>query len=112
MDRCFATLDHWHKREERRRAGPRHYTRLARPEAVAEAAALIKAAQDRTLTEREAKQVVAAYGVPVVPERLTTTEDEALIAAKEPGWPVAIKGERPDLPHKTAAGVIRPKLEG
>jgi acyl-CoA synthetase (NDP forming) len=111
MDRCFATLNHWHKREERRRAGPRNYTRISRPEAAGEAATLIKAAQDRTLTEREAKQVVAAYGVPVVPERLTTTEDEALIAAKELGWPVAIKVESPDLPHKTEAGVIRLKLK-
>jgi acyl-CoA synthetase (NDP forming) len=111
MNRCFATLDHWHKREERRRAGPRRYARVSRPEAASEAAALIKAAQDRTLTEREAKQVLAAYGVPVVPERLTTTEDEALAAAKALGWPVAIKVESPDLPHKTEAGVIRLKLK-
>jgi acyl-CoA synthetase (NDP forming) len=111
MDRCFATLDHWHRREERRGTGPRQYQRLARPEAAQEAAALIKAAQDRTLTEREAKQVLAAYGVPVVPERLTTNEDEALAAAKALGWPVAIKVESPDLPHKTEAGVIRLKLK-
>jgi acetyl-CoA synthetase len=55
--------------------------------------------------------VLAAYGVPVVPERLTTTEDEALAAAKALGWPVAIKVESPDLPHKTEAGVIRLKLK-
>jgi len=107
MDRCFATLAAWHARAARRAAGPRVVRRLSRPEAAAEAAALIAAARDRTLTEREAKAVLAAYGVPVVPERLTQTEEEAAAAAAALGFPVAIKVESPDLPHKTEAGVIR-----
>lgn len=110
MDRCFATLSHWHAREARRAAGPRVATRLSRPEAKAEAAALIAASRERTLTEREAKAVLAAYGVPVVPERLTGSEDAAVAAAEELGFPVAMKVESPDLPHKTEAGVIRLRL--
>lgn len=111
MDRCFATLAHWHAREARRAAGPRAYQRLSRPEAAAEAAAMIDASANRTLTEREAKAVLAAYGVPVVPERLTTAEDEAVAAAEALGFPVAMKVESPDLPHKTEAGVIRLRLK-
>lgn len=111
MDRCFAALSHWHDREARRAAGPRILTRLSRPEAAAEAAAMIAASQDRTLTEREAKAVLAAYGVPVVPERLTDSEDAAVAAAESLGFPVAMKVESPDLPHKTEAGVIRLKLK-
>lgn len=111
MDRCFAALAHWHDREARRALGPRRLTRLSRPEAAEEAAALIAASQDRTLTEREAKAVLAAYGVPVVPETLTQTEDEAVAAAQSLGFPVAMKVESPDLPHKTEAGVIRLKLK-
>jgi acyl-CoA synthetase (NDP forming) len=111
MDRCFAALAHWHAREARRAAGPRAYVRLSRPEAAAEAAALIDAAADRTLTEREAKAVLAAYGVPVVPERLTQTAAEAVAAAEALGYPVAMKVESPDLPHKTEAGVIRLRLK-
>ncbi|WP_137128305.1 acetate--CoA ligase family protein [Roseomonas sp. HF4] len=111
MDRCFAALAHWHAREARRAAGPRGYARLSRPEAAAEAAALIDAAGERTLTEREAKAVLAAYGVPVVPERLTQTADEAAAAAEALGYPVAMKVESPDLPHKTEAGVIRLRLK-
>jgi acyl-CoA synthetase (NDP forming) len=111
MDRCFAALAHWHARQARRAAGPRRYARLSRPEAAAEAAALIAAAQDRTLTEREAKAVLAAYGVPVVPERLTQSEEEAVAAATGFGFPVAMKVESPDLPHKTEAGVIRLRLK-
>jgi acyl-CoA synthetase (NDP forming) len=111
MDRCFAALSHWHNREARRVAGPRVLARLSRPEAASEAAALIAASQDRTLTEREAKAVLAAYGVPVVPERLTQSEDAAVAAAEALGFPVAMKVESPDLPHKTEAGVIRLKLK-
>lgn len=111
MDRCFAALAHWHDREARRAAGPRLVERLSRPEAAAEAAALIAASQDRTLTEREAKAVLAAYGVPVVPERLTGSEDAAVAAAEALGFPVAMKVESPDLPHKTEAGVIRLRLK-
>jgi acyl-CoA synthetase (NDP forming) len=111
MDRCFAALSHWHDREARRARGPRILTRLSRPEAADEAAAMIAASQDRTLTEREAKAVLAAYGVPVVPETLTQTEDEAAAAAAALGFPVAMKVESPDLPHKTEAGVIRLKLK-
>jgi acyl-CoA synthetase (NDP forming) len=111
MDRCFATLAHWHARAARRAAGPRVVARLSRPEAAAEAAALIAASQDRTLTEREAKAVLAAYGVPVVPERLTQSEDAAVAAAQALGFPVAMKVESPDLPHKTEAGVIRLRLK-
>jgi acyl-CoA synthetase (NDP forming) len=111
MDRCFAALSHWHDREARRAAGPRVLARLSRPEAADEAAALIAASQDRTLTEREAKAVLAAYGVPVVPERLTQSEDAAVAAAEALGFPVAMKVESPDLPHKTEAGVIRLKLK-
>lgn len=111
MDRCFAALAHWHAREARRAAGPRGYARLSRPEAAAEAAALIDAAGERTLTEREAKAVLAAYGVPVVPERLTQTAEEAVAAAEALGYPVAMKVESPDLPHKTEAGVIRLRLK-
>jgi acetyl-CoA synthetase len=49
--------------------------------------------------------------VPVVPERLTQSEDEAVAAAESLGFPVAMKVESPDLPHKTEAGVIRLKLK-
>ena len=71
------------------------------------AAKLIDAARNKTLTEREAKEVLAAYGVPVVGEKLVQSADEAAAAAKALGFPVALKVESPDLPHKTEAGVIR-----
>ncbi|HSB97786.1 MAG TPA: CoA-binding protein, partial [Spongiibacteraceae bacterium] len=117
MDRCFAALKAWHWRADKRRAdkhlieGDAHVaTRYVAVSAAAPAAALIAATSAGTLTEREAKTVLAAYGVPVVGERLVNSADEAVTAALHLGLPVVLKVESADLPHKTEAGVIRLNL--
>lgn len=107
MERCFAALAAWQWRDEKRRAGRAVAVRHASAEAAATAAELIAATDARTLTEREAKNVLAAYGVPVVGEQLVDSADAAVAAAVELGLPVALKVESPDLPHKTEAGVLR-----
>src|SRR5581483_1250139 len=110
MDRCLATLAAWHRWHERRARGPRIAERHASPQAAANAAQLLDGAAAQTLTEREAKAVLASYGIPVVTERLVSTADEAVAVATDMGYPVAIKVESVDLPHKTEAGVIRLNL--
>src|SRR5262249_19837509 len=70
MDRCLATLAAWQRRHERRLVGPRMWCPQAPSGAAAKAAALLDSIAERVLTEREAKQVLAAYGVPVVTEKL------------------------------------------
>ena len=115
IDGCFATLAAWHKREDRLLAyeknGPRKLVRVSPADAKAKAAALIAASKNKTLTEREAKAVLAAYGVPVVEERLVNSAADAVAAAQAVGLPVAMKVESPDIPHKTEAGVIRLNLK-
>jgi acyl-CoA synthetase (NDP forming) len=111
LDRCFTTLSRWHWRDDWMKAQPRRYTRLADASAQDKAARLIDAARNKTLTERESKDVLAAYGVPVVGEKLVQSADEAVAAAKSLGLPVVMKVESPDLPHKTEAGVIRLNLK-
>ena len=106
MDRCFATIAAWQRRAGHGQA-PRTFPAPTGAETRARAAALIAAAPAATLTEREAKAVLALYGVPVVGERLTHSADEAAEAAAALGYPVAVKIESADLPHKTEAGVIR-----
>ena len=78
--------------------------------AKAEAATLIDTAAHDTLTEREAKRVLAAYGIPVVDERIAESSDAAVRAAHDLGLPVVLKVESPDLPHKTEAGGVRLNL--
>jgi len=114
LDRCFATLAAWHALDDRRRAeargGARNTVRVSSGQARETGSRLIAAAPSSTLTEREAKAVLAAYGVPVVEERLVRSAAAAAETALAVGLPVALKLESPDVPHKTEAGVIRLNL--
>jgi acetyltransferase len=58
------------------------------------------------LTETEAKDLLARYGVPRPREALATSADEAAQAAARIGGPVALKMQSPDITHKTEAGGI------
>jgi len=113
MRHCMAALAAWHRRADWLARRGEAAARLSAPDAAVRAAALIEASPNATLTEREGKEVLACYGVPVVRERLVQTADEAVAAAAEAGLPalaVVLKVESPDIPHKTEAGVIRLNL--
>jgi acetate---CoA ligase (ADP-forming) len=58
------------------------------------------------LAEHEAKALLRALGVAVVPGRAARDEDDALAAAAEVGWPVALKRSVAGLRHKTEAGAL------
>jgi acyl-CoA synthetase (NDP forming) len=103
MERCFAAIAAWHAHADRDFA---QAPRLAPAGAVKEAESMLAAAGP-ALTEREAKRVLAAYGVPVVEERLATSAEEALAAARAFGYPVVLKGESPAIPHKSELGVVK-----
>ncbi|HUN51952.1 MAG TPA: acetate--CoA ligase family protein [Candidatus Sulfotelmatobacter sp.] len=108
-DRCFAALAAWNWREAVRRA-PRGRVRLAPGGKPAAAAKRLLAQAGTKLTEREAKEVLAAYGVPVTGERLVGDREAAVQAAEALGFPVVLKVESPDIAHKTEAGVVRLNL--
>jgi len=64
------------------------------------------------LMEHEAKEVLAAYGIPTSPTRLVETAQEAARAAAEIGGPVALKISSPDITHKTDVGGVVLDLQG
>ncbi len=67
--------------------------------------------EERTLlTEHEAKQVLAAYGLPVTPTRLAHTVEEAIAAAEELGYPVVLKLHSLQITHKTDVGGVQLNL--
>jgi acetyltransferase len=78
---------------------------------VAAARAIIEgvlAAGREMLDELEAKKVLAAYGIPVVPTVAVGPDaDAAAKAAREVGYPVAIKILSPDISHKSDVGGVR-----
>jgi acetyltransferase len=63
------------------------------------------------LSEPEAKQVLAAYGIPVVQTRSVRTVEEAAQCATEIGFPVALKILSPDVMHKSDVGGVVLDLE-
>jgi acetyltransferase len=62
------------------------------------------------LTEHESKQVLAAYGIPVLPSIIVATEDEAVAAAEQMGYPVVLKLHSLTITHKTDVGGVQLNL--
>jgi acyl-CoA synthetase (NDP forming) len=60
-----------------------------------------------TLGERRSKACLAAYGIPTVRELMLPAEPAQNLASLDIRYPVAVKIDSPDLPHKTEAGAVR-----
>ena len=83
------------------------------PQALAPAPGWYKRlASGMPFTERELKTFLAAHGISVTREMLARDAEAAVLAAGEIGYPVVLKIESPDLPHKTEVGGVRVGLAG
>lgn len=63
-----------------------------------------------SFNERDAKQLLKSYGVPVVREMATSDIETTLAAAEELEYPVVIKGFGMALQHKTERGLVHLNL--
>ncbi len=63
------------------------------------------------LTEFESKDVLAAYGIPTLPSRIASTEDQAVDAAESMGYPVVLKLHSLTITHKTDVGGVQLNLK-
>lgn len=63
------------------------------------------------LTEFEAKQILAAYGIPVVETRIANKLEEAVEIANDIGYPVALKLYSETITHKSDVGGVRLNLQ-
>ncbi len=70
-----------------------------------------KASERKTLSEHESKQILHAYGIPVVQETVAATEEDAVAAALEIGFPIVLKGLGARLTHKTERGLVHTHLK-
>ena len=59
-----------------------------------------------TLPEYRAKQMLAQRGLKMPAGQLVVSLEEALSAAAEIGFPLALKAQSSDLPHKSEAGAV------
>jgi acetate---CoA ligase (ADP-forming) subunit beta len=60
----------------------------------------------KALSEYEAKQVLAAYNIPVTREILVENRSEVEKAAQKIGYPLVMKGCSAEIAHKTEKGLI------
>jgi acetyl-CoA synthetase (ADP-forming) len=60
-----------------------------------------------TLSEADSKRFLAGFGVPFPPERLARSAADAVAAAEDIGFPVAVKLTGAAIAHKTERGLVR-----
>jgi acyl-CoA synthetase (NDP forming) len=70
----------------------------------------VKAAGRKFVLEPEAHEIFQAYGFPVVPFAWAHSEDQAVRAAADLGYPVVLKIVSPDVIHKFDVGGVRLNL--
>jgi acyl-CoA synthetase (NDP forming) len=98
LDRCYAAIAAWQRWHEARGAEPRVTQKVPGLQF-----------KKKILGEREAKAVLARYGIRSAPERQAQNADEAVKAARELGYPVVLKADG-DIEHKTEAGAVKLNL--
>jgi acetate---CoA ligase (ADP-forming) len=96
----------------RRPAGePVELPEIDKPAAEALVRSVLTSSNDVWLTAPEVRELFGAYGVPLVPERVAATPDEAVAAAIELGFPAVVKTATAGA-HKTESGGIALDLAG
>lgn len=70
----------------------------------------VRSAGRLLLGESEAKEVLAAWGIPVVATSSAASEDEAVARAEAFGYPVVVKLESPTITHKSDVGGVKLNL--
>jgi acetate---CoA ligase (ADP-forming) len=78
---------------------------IDRPVAEALVRSVLASSNDAWLTAPQIRELFAAYGIPLVAERVAASPEEAAAAAKELGLPAVVKTATPGA-HKTESGGI------
>lgn len=73
--------------------------------------AAVRASGRTLLTEYESKQMLAAYGIPIVSTHIAQSEEEAAHSAGKLGYPVVLKLHSETVTHKTDVGGVQLNLQ-
>ena len=65
----------------------------------------------RILSDRVGKEILRAYGISIARESLVQSPEEAVAAAEEINFPVVMKGQSIEIPHKTEAGLVQLNIQ-
>lgn len=105
--RALASLAHWQENRRRYAGSHGHAAPVALPPVAREIVRGARRDGERAIDEHRAKRVLAAFGVPVVQERVAISAAVAVDAARAMGHPVALKVLSADIAHKSEAGGVR-----
>ena len=67
---------------------------------------ILKAPHKGFMSESDSKDILAAYGLPVIKTTIAESETQAMKMAQEMTYPLVMKLHSPDITHKTDAGGI------
>ena len=111
--KAFMHLVRYHRNQELLMETPQSVPELFDVDSDAVRAIIDRAMAEgrKWLTEFEAKQALAAYGVPVVDTRKAATPEEAGGMAAAIGKAVALKILSPDIVHKSDIGGVKLRLQ-
>ncbi|QHE84790.1 acetate--CoA ligase family protein [Hydrogenophaga sp. BPS33] len=106
MGNCFATLARWRRWSDAQTLLQVPAASATPRDLHAKTAGALTSTKGSVLSERPAKALLAAYGIPMIADVLTASVEAAIAAAKG-HYPVVLKAESARIPHKTEAGVVR-----
>jgi acyl-CoA synthetase (NDP forming) len=86
---------------------PRRIVDVARRSRALDLLAAFRNAGRSTVTLRDAGELLAQYGLPLPGQILVRSVDDARMAARDLGFPLAMKIESPKILHKTEIGGVR-----
>jgi acyl-CoA synthetase (NDP forming) len=108
--RALSAMARYFDWRSRPRTQIRHFDDV-HPEKVREILTKAKKERRRFLPEPEAHAVLQAYGFPMLRSKMVRDSAEAAAAAREIGFPVALKIVSPDIVHKVDVGGVKLNLE-
>ena len=111
--RAFLQLTDYRRNQESLMQTPASVAEDFEPDTVTARRTILNAiaSSKSTLTEPEAKSVLAAYGIPVVETRIASNAANAEQSAIDLGFPVALKVLSPDISHKSDVGGVMLNLQ-
>ncbi|RZI44072.1 GNAT family N-acetyltransferase [Herbaspirillum sp. HC18] len=100
---AFHNIASFHHNQQLLHQTPPPLSQLAEPD-IEGARILVEsvlAERRRVLTEMESKALLSAFHIPVTKTILARSASEAILVANQLGYPVALKIDSPDIPHKS-----------
>ncbi len=90
-------------------SAPLPHQAILEPKSMLEAKTIIdKAGEEKfeSISEYNAKKVLAYYGIPVAGEKLIKSEKDLIPAVSDIGYPLVMKACSPEIQHKTEQGLV------